>query len=48
MAGRDDHELQPLGPGTLHLPYATSLRMSDLGYRNGSQAIVSVSVNAPR
>ena len=46
MQGRVDPELQPLGPGTLHLPYATSLRMSDLGYRNRNQAAVSVSVNA--
>ena len=46
MQGRSDPELQPLGPGTLHLPYATSLRMSDLGYRNRNQTAVSVSVNA--
>jgi glutamate--cysteine ligase len=39
-------EMQALGPGTLHLPYATSLRMSDLGYRNRDQSAVSVSVNA--
>ncbi len=39
-------EMQPLGPGTLHLPYATSLRMSDLGYRNRDQSAVAVSVNA--
>jgi glutamate--cysteine ligase len=39
-------ELQPLGAGTLHLPYATSLRMSDLGYRNRDQAGVAVSVNS--
>jgi glutamate--cysteine ligase len=31
---------------TLFEPYATSLRMSDLGYRNESQAGVSVSVNS--
>jgi glutamate--cysteine ligase len=41
-----DTELVPLGAGTLHLPYATSLRMSDLGYRNRSQAGVAVSVNS--
>ncbi len=41
-----DTDLQPLGPGTLHLPHATSLRMSDLGYRNRSQAGVAVSVNS--
>jgi len=39
-------EMQPLGPGTLHLPYATSLRMSDLGYRNRDQSAVSVCVNS--
>jgi len=34
------------GPGTLVAPYATSLRMSDLGYRNKNQAGVHVSVNS--
>lgn len=46
MQQRRDAELLPLGPGTLHLPYATSLRMSDLGYRNRNQTAVNVSVNA--
>ncbi len=46
MQERSDPELRPLGRGTLHLPHATSLRMSDLGYRNRNQAAVSVSVNA--
>lgn len=46
MQGRRDDELVPLGASTLHLPYATSLRMSDLGYRNRNQAAVNVSVNA--
>jgi glutamate--cysteine ligase len=32
------HQLQPLGQDTLALPYATSLRMSDLGYQNKAQA----------
>jgi len=41
-----DPELLPLGPGTLHLPHATSLRMSDLGYRNRNQSAVNVSVNS--
>ncbi|MBS0389204.1 MAG: glutamate--cysteine ligase, partial [Proteobacteria bacterium] len=41
-----DAALQPLGPGTLHLPHATSLRMSDLGYRNRNQSAVNVSVNS--
>jgi len=38
--------LQPFGQGTLVAPFATSLRMSDLGYRNKSQAGVHVSVNS--
>ena len=46
LQDRSDSELQPLHPGTLHLPYATSLRMSDLGYRNRNQAGVEVSLNA--
>lgn len=33
-------------PGTLYEPYATSLRMSDIGYRNRNQAGLSVSVNS--
>jgi len=46
MQDRTDTELQRLAAGTLYLPYATSLRMSDLGYRNRNQAAVQVSVNA--
>jgi glutamate--cysteine ligase len=46
VAGRDDHGLTELGSGTLYGPYATSLRMSDLGYRNKSQADVAISVNS--
>jgi glutamate--cysteine ligase len=44
LHGRDDLTLLPLGAGTLHMPHATSLRMSDLGYRN--QGGVQVSANA--
>ena len=32
------HELERLDERTLYLPYATSLRMSDLGYQNKAQA----------
>ena len=32
------HQLQTLNDDTLYLPYATSLRMSDLGYQNNAQA----------
>ncbi|TFW29408.1 glutamate--cysteine ligase [Massilia arenosa] len=37
LRGRQ-HNLQPLSDDTLYLPYATSLRMSDLGYQNDAQA----------
>ncbi len=38
--------LQPFEPASLYAPHATSLRMSDLGYRNASQAGLRVSVNS--
>ena len=45
LRGRD-FGLKELTPGTLYEPYATSLRMSDIGYRNRNQAGLSVSVNS--
>lgn len=36
LKGRD-HALEKLSDDTLYLPYATSLRMSDLGYQNNAQ-----------
>jgi glutamate--cysteine ligase len=45
LQGREDPELEPLGTDTLIAPYATSLRMSDIGYRNRSQAAEAVSFN---
>ena len=45
LKGRDV-QLPVLTPGTLYEPYATSLRMSDIGYRNRNQAGLSVSVNS--
>jgi glutamate--cysteine ligase len=38
--------LEPLGADTLIGPHATSLRMSDIGYRNRNQTAVAVSVNS--
>lgn len=38
--------LEPLDALTAHGPHATSLRMSDIGYRNRNQAGVVVSVNS--
>ena len=46
LQGRKVDGLEPLAPGSLYAPYATSLRMSDLGYRNKSQAGLNVSVNS--
>jgi len=44
LAGRP-HELQPLGNDTLYLPYATSLRMSDIGYQNKAQSDLQLCYN---
>lgn len=40
------HELKELSPGTLYLPYATSLRMGRLGYQSDAQASLIVSYNS--
>ncbi|MEP7242161.1 MAG: glutamate--cysteine ligase [Gammaproteobacteria bacterium] len=45
LRGRESG-LPELTPGTVYEPYATSLRMSDMGYRNRNQAGLSVSVNS--
>jgi len=39
-------DLVDFGAGTAFEPYATSLRMSDVGYRNRNQAGLAVSVNS--
>jgi glutamate--cysteine ligase len=44
VAGRK-HELRELSPGTLYLPYATSLRMGRLGYLSAAQDALAVSYN---
>src|SRR5699024_6899023 len=41
LDGRD-HELITLARGTLYQPYATSLRMSDIGYQNNAQSALSI------
>ncbi|HEY3850867.1 MAG TPA: glutamate--cysteine ligase, partial [Steroidobacteraceae bacterium] len=43
--GGRDPQLPSLDADTVYEPYGTSLRMSDVGYRNKNQATVSVSVN---
>jgi glutamate--cysteine ligase len=45
FAGRET-ALAKLDADTFYEPYGTSLRMSDIGYRNKNQATVSVSVNS--
>jgi glutamate--cysteine ligase len=40
LAGRT-HQLETLSDDTLYLPYATSLRMSDLGYQSNAQASIT-------
>lgn len=44
--GREPTGLEDLDSGTLYGPFATSLRMSDLGYRNNAQANLVVSANS--
>jgi len=44
VAGRQ-HELQPLGSGSMYMPYGTSLRMGRLGYQSEAQASLAVSYN---
>jgi glutamate--cysteine ligase len=45
FAGRDTN-LPALDRDTVYEPYGTSLRMSDIGYRNKNQSTLSVSVNS--
>ena len=45
LRGRDA-ELADFTNNTAYEPYATSLRMSDVGYRNRNQSALSVSVNS--
>jgi glutamate--cysteine ligase len=40
------HKLETLSADTLYLPYATSLRMSDLGYQNDAQSGLSPHENS--
>ena len=45
VAGRA-HGLQPLGAGTLHAPWGTSLRMGDLGYQSNAQRSIDIPYNS--
>ena len=44
LAGRP-HQLQELNPGTLYQPFATSLRMGDLGYQSSAQENLKICYN---
>ncbi len=46
LKGRTDVTLADFGKDTAYEPYATSLRMSDIGYRNRNQAGLVVSMNS--
>jgi glutamate--cysteine ligase len=46
LLGRSASGLEALGADTLIGPYATSLRMSDIGYRNRNPSAAVVSVNS--
>lgn len=45
LTGRK-HELVPFDQGSLHLPYATSLRMGDLGYQSSAQENLEICYNS--
>ncbi|MDR2127806.1 MAG: glutamate--cysteine ligase [Burkholderiaceae bacterium] len=45
LAGRE-HDLEPLGAGSMHLPWATTLRMGKLGYQSQAQSSLAVSYNS--
>jgi len=40
-----EHQLEKFDDQTLYLPYATSLRMSDLGYQNAAQSNINICYN---
>lgn len=44
LGGRlPSYPFEKVGPGSLYLPYATSLRLSDLGYTSNAQANLNIS-----
>ena len=45
--GTAAHAFSELGRGTLHEPFGTSLRMSDIGYKNRSQRQLGISYDSP-
>ena len=45
--GAAPHAFSEFGRGTLYEPFATSLRMSDIGYKNKSQRQLGISYDSP-
>ena len=45
--GSAPHAFSEMGRGTLYEPFATSLRMSDIGYKNTSQRQLGISYDSP-
>ncbi|HIL91334.1 MAG TPA: glutamate--cysteine ligase [Cycloclasticus sp.] len=45
VKGRE-HSFEEFDYGTFYKPYATSLRMSDIGYKNDSQSDINISYNS--
>lgn len=47
LQGKKTHfEFKEMGSGTIYLPYATSLRMSDLGYTSSAQSSLDICYNS--
>ena len=46
FAGSDELDMPSLNDSTWYEPYATSLRMSDLGYNNQTQSGINISLNS--
>ena len=40
-----EHPLEPFGHGTFFLPYATSLRMGDMGYQSDAQSTIQIELD---
>ncbi|WP_022941881.1 glutamate--cysteine ligase [Psychromonas hadalis] len=47
LQGKETHlKFKKVGKGTIYLPYATSLRLSDLGYTNSAQSSLNICYNS--
>lgn len=46
FVGESETDLQDFDDSTYYAPFATSLRMSDLGYSNNTQAKLNISINS--